>query len=75
MTPDKSCFSTYYEIDGGEVLMGSDASCRMLGVGIVKVRMFDGVIHIITDTRHVHDLRRSLIFVSAFSKLELKVVV
>ena len=60
MTPDRNCFSTYHEIDGGEVLMGNDASCRMIGVGSVKVRMFNGVIRTITDVRLVPDLRRSL---------------
>ena len=75
MTPDRNCFSTYREIDGGEVLMGNDASCRMVGVGSVNVRMFDGVIRTITDVRHVPDLRRSLISVGALSRLGLKIVV
>ena len=75
MTPDRNCFSTYREIDGGEVLMGNDASCRMVGVGSVMIRMFDDVIRTITNIRHVPDLRRSLISVRALSRLGLKIVV
>ena len=75
MTPDRNSFSTYREIDGGEILMENDASCRMVGVGNVKIGMFDDVIRTITDVRHVPDLRRSLIFVGALSRLGLKIVV
>jgi len=75
MTPDRNCFSTYREIDGGEVLMGNEASCHMMGVGSVMIRMFDGVIRTITDVRHVPDLRRRLISVGALSRLGLKIVV
>ena len=55
--------------------MGNDASCHMIGVGSVMIRMFDGVIRTITDVRHVPDLRRSLISVGALSRLDLKIVV
>ena len=55
--------------------MGNDASCRMVGVGSIMIRMFDGVIRTITDVRYVPDLRRSLISVGALSRLGLKIVV
>ena len=75
MTPDRNCFSTYREIDGGEVMIGNDASCRMAGVGSVMIRMFDSVVRTITDVRHVPDLRRSLISIGALSGLGLMIVV
>jgi len=55
--------------------MGNDASCRVVDVGSVKVRMFDGVIHTITEVKHKPDLRRSLISVGAMSGIGLKTVV
>ena len=55
--------------------MGNDASCRMVGVNSLMIKMFDDVIRTITDVRHVPDLRRSLISVGALSRLGLKIVV
>ena len=41
--------------------MGNDASCRVVGMGNIKVKMFDGVIRTLCDVRHVLNLRKNLI--------------
>ena len=28
-----------------EVLMGNDAACKLVGIGTMKVKMYDGIIH------------------------------
>ena len=75
MTPDRHSFSTYRQLDGGEVLMGNNASCRMIGIGTVKIRMFDGVVRTLCDVRHVRDLRRNLISIGALCNFGLKCVI
>ena len=44
------------------VLMGNDASCKIVGVGIVRIKMFDGIVRMLAYVKHVLDLKRNLIF-------------
>ena len=48
----------------GVVLMGNNASCKIAGIGTVRIKMFDGVVHTLGDVRHVPDLKRNLISLS-----------
>ena len=41
--------------------MGNDASCRVVEMGNIRGKMFDGVIRTLCDVRHVLDLRKNLI--------------
>ena len=46
------------------VLIGTNASCKVVGIGTVRIRMFDEVVRTLGDVRHVHDLKRNLISLS-----------
>ena len=61
MTPNKDWFDTYRLVNYGSVMMGNDASCRVVGMGNIRVKMFDGVIRTLCDVRHVLDLRNNMI--------------
>ena len=61
MTPNKEWFHTYRAVDSGSVLMGNDASCKVTGIGNIKIKMYDGMIRTLGDVRHVPDLRKNLI--------------
>ena len=65
MTRNWDWFSTYEHVLKGAVLMGNNASCKVVGNGIVHIKMFDGVVHTLGDVRHVLDLKRNLISLSA----------
>jgi hypothetical protein len=41
--------------------MGNDISCKVVGIGSIQIKMFDGSVKILTDVRHVPELRKSLI--------------
>ena len=43
------------------VLMGKNVACKVIGEGIVQLKMYDGMIRTLTDVRHVPDLKRKLI--------------
>lgn len=47
MTPHGDQFSSYLSCDGGIVYMGNDNSCKVVGEGEVKLKMYDGVVHTI----------------------------
>ena len=61
MSPDRDCFSTYESLDGGLVLMGNNAACKVVGKGTVRIKMYDGIVRTLTDVRHVPDLKKNLI--------------
>ncbi|KAK8921738.1 hypothetical protein KSP39_PZI020142 [Platanthera zijinensis] len=54
-------FTSFRQCDGGRVLMGNDSECKTLGIGSIRIKMFDGTIRTLTDVRYVPDLRKSLI--------------
>ena len=57
--PDKNLFfSVYMFFNGGEVMIGNNSLCKLIGLGTIRLKMFDGVIN---EVRHVPDLKRNLI--------------
>ena len=64
MTPNWDWFSTYETMHKGAVLMGNNVSCKLVGIGTVHIRIFDGVVRTLGDVIHVLDLKRNLISMS-----------
>ncbi|KAG8485555.1 hypothetical protein CXB51_018931 [Gossypium anomalum] len=64
MSPNRDWFTTYETVSEGVVLMGNNASCKIVGVGTIKVKMFDGVVRTLSDVRYVPELKRNLISLS-----------
>ncbi|KAG8479503.1 hypothetical protein CXB51_029288 [Gossypium anomalum] len=64
MSPNWDWFTTYKIVFEGVVLMGNNVSCKITGVGTIKVKMFDGVVRTLSDVRHVPELKRNLILLS-----------
>ena len=61
MCPNRDWFSTYESVSKGVILMGNNASCKIVGVETIKIRMFDGIVRTLGDVRHVPDLKKNLI--------------
>ena len=59
MTPKKDWFDTYKPSNDGMVQMGNDATCLVIGIGIVKIKMFDGVVRVFNNVRYVHQRMES----------------
>ncbi|KAG8499283.1 hypothetical protein CXB51_005781 [Gossypium anomalum] len=49
MSPNRDWFTTYEAVSEGVVLMGNNVSCKITGVGTIKVKMFDGVVRTLSD--------------------------
>ena len=41
--------------------MGNDISSKVVGIGSIRIKMFDGTVKILTNVRHVPQLRNNLI--------------
>lgn len=61
MCPNKHWFYDYQLFDGGQVVMGNNATCTVVGIGSIKLKLNDGTEKILTKVRHVPDLKRNLI--------------
>ncbi|KAH9786526.1 hypothetical protein KPL71_010287 [Citrus sinensis] len=61
MYPFKHHFFEYQEYDGGRVMMGNNAICRVIGIGVIKLKLHDNSILELKQVRHVPDLKRNLI--------------
>ena len=68
MTLNRDWFSTYEPMHKGVVLMGNNASCKVVGIGTVRIRMFDGVVRTLGDIKHAPDLKRNVISLSTLDK-------
>ncbi|KAK2970637.1 hypothetical protein RJ640_000867 [Escallonia rubra] len=42
MCPNRDWFATYRSFDGGRVLIGNDAACKVVGICSIQIRMHDG---------------------------------
>lgn len=51
MCTHREWFATYDPLNGGSVSMGNDTQCRVLGIGTVRFRMYDGMVRTLTDVR------------------------
>jgi hypothetical protein len=55
----RNWFSTYQSIDDAIVFMGNVFSCKIVGVGSIHIKMNYGNVRILTDVRHVLELRNN----------------
>ena len=49
MTPNRDWFYTYEPISEGLVFMGNDHALEIAGIGTIKLKMYDGSIHTISE--------------------------
>ncbi len=68
MCPKKEWFDTYKPYNS-TVIMGNDATCLVIEIGTVKIKMFDGVVRVLEDVRHISDLRMNLISLGVLNDL------
>ena len=45
--------------------MGNDVVCKIVGIGNIHMRMFDGQVQTLTNVRHVPDLKKNLLSLGA----------
>ena len=60
-TPDKKYFHAYVQGDFGQVHLGDDKPCKIVGMGKVLVKQQNGNQWLLKEVRHVPDLNKNLI--------------
>ena len=61
MCANRDWFNTYEKKNEGEVLMGNDAACKIVGIGTLKVKMYNDIIRTFSNVRHVLSLKKNFI--------------
>lgn len=61
MCPNRDWFTSYESCDGGNVTMGNDAACKVVGRGSIKIKTLGGEIRTLMNVRHVPQLKKNLI--------------
>ena len=69
MTPNKTFFHTFESVDGGNVTMGNNTTCKVVGIGSIKIKMFDGIVRTLTDVRYVPGLKKNLLSLGTLDKI------
>jgi len=60
-------------LDSGVEIMENDAACQMIGIGTVRIKMFDGVVKDLTDVRYIPQMKKNIISVGVVEPKRLKV--
>jgi hypothetical protein len=47
--------------------MGNDATCTIIGMGTIKIKMSNGVVRTIEEVRHIPDMKKNLISLNLIS--------
>ncbi|KAE8736173.1 putative Mechanosensitive ion channel domain-containing protein [Hibiscus syriacus] len=61
MTSRREWFHHYEPVSGGSVYSCNDHALEIVGVGTIKLKMYDGTIKVIRDVRHVKGLKKNLL--------------
>ena len=46
--------------------MGNNITCTVVGIGTMRIKMYDGVVRTLSDVRHVPDLKKNLLSLGIF---------
>ena len=61
MCPHRNWFTSYENVNNSSVFMGNNVSCQTVGMGDIRIKMYDNTVRTLTSVRHVPDLKKNLI--------------
>ena len=50
--------------------MGNNVSCKVINIGNVRIKIFDGVIRTLCDVRYIPELRKNLISLGTLDDID-----
>ncbi|KAH9726578.1 Integrase catalytic domain-containing protein [Citrus sinensis] len=75
LCPIKEWFTNFRNLKSGVVVMGNDQPCRTMGIGTIRLKMFDGMVRELKEVRFVPALKKNLISVGASEAKGYKVTI
>ncbi|KAE8699066.1 hypothetical protein F3Y22_tig00110597pilonHSYRG01396 [Hibiscus syriacus] len=68
ITPNREWFSTYRSVNSGFVYLGDDRCCNIVGIGEVRIKIYDGSIRTLSGVRYIPYLKKNLISLGTLHK-------
>ncbi|KAH9782808.1 Integrase catalytic domain-containing protein [Citrus sinensis] len=68
-------FTDFRNLKSGAVVMGNDQPCRTIGIGTIRLKMFDGMVRELKEVRFVPPLKKNLISVGVLKAKGYKVTI
>eukprot|EP00253_Pinus_taeda_P009961 PITA_09961 len=62
MCPHTNWFTSYENVNGSSMLMGNNVSCQTVGMGNMRIKMYDNTVRTLTSVRNVSHLKKILIY-------------
>ena len=59
----------YQFTDNSKVQLRNNIEYDIVGVGNVRIRMHDGIVRTLTKVRHIPELKKNMIFLSALNSI------
>ena len=72
MTSRREWFQQYEPVLGGSVYMGDNHALEIVGIGSIKIKMYDGIIRTIQGVRHVTGLKKNILSLGQLNDLGCK---
>lgn len=66
MTPRRDWFTTYRSISDGEVLVGNNVTYKVVGIRLVRIKIYGGVARTLFNVCHVPNLRKNIMSLGIF---------
>ena len=63
--PRRELFANFEELDGSLMSMGDDHTCRLVGKGTVRIRIYDGTLRELKEVRYIPSMAKNIISVGA----------
>ncbi|GAB2288775.1 hypothetical protein Dimus_038023 [Dionaea muscipula] len=74
MTPHREWFRSYRTVsDRASIFIGNHSVCKVVGVGIVRVKMYDGAVMDLADICHVPGLKKNLLSLGTLDDQEYRI--
>ena len=61
MCPHRNWFTSYEDVNGSYVFMSNNVSCQTIGMGNIRIKMYDNTVRTLISVIHVSDLKKKLI--------------
>ncbi|RVW67653.1 Retrovirus-related Pol polyprotein from transposon TNT 1-94 [Vitis vinifera] len=61
-------YDNFKEADGGHVVLGNNKHCKILCIGTVRIKHYDGIERVLEDVRSIPELKRNLISLGMLDK-------
>ncbi|KAH9672464.1 hypothetical protein KPL70_017737 [Citrus sinensis] len=75
LCPIKEWFTDFRNLESGAVVMGNNQPCHTMGIGTIRLKMFDGMVRELKEVRFVPALKKNLISVGALEAKGYKVTI